>query len=269
MSARSARTAICVAQCCSDRHHRDGVGAAGLGVGELVLEADPELGRARRRRACRAGCCCRAGTATSSPACWNHPSCWATNSPVWLVLGVQSSATRIGVRSAVGADDPAGPAPPQAASERERPGAVRGRGGTGGRDGHVSSLRRCEPDQVITVDGRPCRPLSLGARLPRVRADDNPQRSHHRAAAHHRAGGWCWHPRRTQASTGAGGGRRHPWTGARPPRRPTSGSPPCRRRRPCSPVRPRASPARSRRSACSRGARRTPRSCSGRRARST
>src|SRR6185503_8190937 len=25
-----------------------------------------------------------------------------------------------------------------------------------------------------TVDGRPCRPLSLGARLPRVGADDNP-----------------------------------------------------------------------------------------------
>ena len=30
---------------------------------------------------------------------------------------------------------------------------------------------------MITVDGRTCRPLSLGARLPRVRGDDSPQTS--------------------------------------------------------------------------------------------
>jgi len=48
----------------------------------------------------------------------------------------------------------------------------------------------------MTVDGRPCRPLSLGARLPRVRGDDNPPSTRPAPRT------WCWPPRWTQASTG-------------------------------------------------------------------
>src|SRR5690606_11819819 len=92
---------------------------------------------------------------TSRPASRNQPSCWATKRPVWLVLGVQSSATRIGCV-------PPSP-PPQPASSRART-AARAARTRGVRTDTVSSLRRYYPGQVRTVGGRSCRPLSLGTR---------------------------------------------------------------------------------------------------------
>jgi hypothetical protein len=133
MSARSARTAICVAQCCSTAI-TDVISAPA--AFENVNESWKEMpnSAAPEDTSVSGEVLLYGRNCTSRPASRNQPSCWATNRPVWLVLGVQSRATR----TVCGPLSP----PPQPASSRAStaPTAARTRGARTGVTS--SSLRR-------------------------------------------------------------------------------------------------------------------------------
>src|SRR5580765_1846876 len=94
MSARSARTPIAVAQCCRIASTEVMSAPAALDVVNESWKLIPNSAAPEETRV--SGEVLLYGrNSTSSPASRNQPCCYATNRPVWLVFGVQSSATRI------------------------------------------------------------------------------------------------------------------------------------------------------------------------------